>query len=569
MSARGRLGGAGNGVGTRGLCLPPARHRASVRRRVGSRSRRRSRSTLAVEEPGRASGRAARRARRRARPGSDDARLGARARARGGAAHGRLRAGRRSRQALLARASGDRGGTRRAAAGARGACPRPRWRSSIYPRGCGRWPWRSRACGHARGSFAPIFQATGRWRRWQWPSFASGASRRGSPRDRSAGLPRAARWPAWRSAAPSPSACAGSLAGWLDATGAPAAERGQALLMVLGAAFAILFAASLLVALGGALTGTARAQRAADLVALSGARSLRDDFPRLFTPPRLPGGAPNPRHLDRREYLARASEAARQAAARNGVDPDRLRLSFPDADSFAPLRVRAEVTASLDRGALPGQRGQSAGSASAARGAIRIEASAEAVAASAVFIGVDGRRARHAPPAAATRDRSPTGRARAMRPDVAVAFDRLAAAARRARDLAGDHLGVSLRRRAGAPVRRASRPPLGRAAGPVASPVRDRARPRAVVRLPVAGRERARFGFLKRYSLGAVAFRLHPWPGALFRRGRLLRLRPAHRRRRRRGRRRPSGLRARRASGRRSCAPRRAGTSPPGCWPRS
>ena len=71
---------------------------------------------------------------------------------------------------------------------------------------------------------------------------------------------------------------------------APAAERGQALLMMLGAAFAILFGAALLAALGGALTGTARVQRAADLVALSAARSLRDDFPRLFTAPRLPAG---------------------------------------------------------------------------------------------------------------------------------------------------------------------------------------------------------------------------------------------------------------------------------------
>ena len=136
---------------------------------------------------------------------------------------------------------------------------------------------------------------------------------------------------------------------------APAAERGQALLMVLGAAFAILFAATLLAALGGALTATARAQRAVDLVALSGARSLRDDFDRLFTAPLLPGGAPNPLHLDRREYLARAAEAAREAATRNGVDPDRVRVSFPDAASFAPLRVRAELAASVDTDAVRGQ----------------------------------------------------------------------------------------------------------------------------------------------------------------------------------------------------------------------
>ena len=108
--------------------------------------------------------------------------------------------------------------------------------------------------------------------------------------------------------------------GLVARAGAPTAQRGQALLLVLGAAFAILFAAALLAALGGALTGTARVQRAADLVALSGARSLRDDFPRLFTTPRLPGGAPNPRHLDRREYLARAASGGAR-----GRDPKRRR----------------------------------------------------------------------------------------------------------------------------------------------------------------------------------------------------------------------------------------------------
>jgi hypothetical protein len=225
----------------------------------------------------------------------------------------------------------------------------------------------------------------------------------------------------------------GRLARGLDGrAGAPAAERGQALLMVLGAAFAILFAAALLAALGGALTGTARVQRAADLVALSGARSLRDDFPRLFTAPRLPDGAPNPRHLDRREYLARAAEAAREAATLNGVDPDRLRVSFPDADSIAPLRVHAEVTASIDPEALPGERGRSSGDHSPARGAVRIEASAEAEA---------------SPPSSPSTSTGgmPTSasgggysgplayrQGKGMRPDVAPAFDRLAAAARQA-----------------------------------------------------------------------------------------------------------------------------------------
>ena len=49
-----------------------------------------------------------------------------------------------------------------------------------------------------------------------------------------------------------------------------------------------------LVAIAGALTGKARAQRAADLSALSAARSMRDDLPRLLSPRLLPGGIPTP-----------------------------------------------------------------------------------------------------------------------------------------------------------------------------------------------------------------------------------------------------------------------------------
>ena len=204
--------------------------------------------------------------------------------------------------------------------------------------------------------------------------------------------------------------------------GPVAAERGQALVMVVAAAFAVLFCAAVLTALGGAVTGAARAQRAADLAALSGARSLRDDFTRLFTPARLPGGAPNSQHLDKAEYLDRAADAARDAAVHNGVDPDRLRVAFPDRSSFAPTRVKTSVVASLDTRSLPG-----AAQTHRHRGdPVRVEARAEAEA---------------SPPAGAT-GTAPTmatgggysgplayRQGKPMRPDVAEAFDRMAAAA--------------------------------------------------------------------------------------------------------------------------------------------
>ncbi len=209
----------------------------------------------------------------------------------------------------------------------------------------------------------------------------------------------------------------------LDGPGGLTAQRGQALLVIVGAVFAIMLCAAVLTALGGAVTGTARVQRAADLAALSGARSLRDDFTRLFTPTRLPSGTPNPRHLDKDEYLARAAAAAREAAARNGVDPDRVRVSFPDRETFAPTRVKASVTAVLDPRSRPrrGGRGDH-------RDMVAIEATGVAQA-SAPSTG------------AATQPSMASGggyagplayrQGKPMRPDVAEAFDRMAAAASR------------------------------------------------------------------------------------------------------------------------------------------
>jgi hypothetical protein len=137
---------------------------------------------------------------------------------------------------------------------------------------------------------------------------------------------------------------------------------------------------------------------------------MRDDLPRLLAPPLLPNGLPNPAHMDKLAYLARARRAASGTARANGVDPARLRVSFPDLASFAPLQARAAVLARL--------QGSSA---------TRIEASAVAEAAAPALPG-------GGMPAMASgggyggplvyRD------GEGMRPDVAAAFDRMAAAAR-------------------------------------------------------------------------------------------------------------------------------------------
>jgi hypothetical protein len=190
-------------------------------------------------------------------------------------------------------------------------------------------------------------------------------------------------------------------------------ESGQALILALGGTFVLLAGALALVAIAGAVTGKGRVQRAADLVAISAARSMRDDLPRLLSPPTLSNGLPNPVHISKLAYLARAQTAAVEAAAANGVDSGRLVLTFPDRNSFAPLRAKAAIVASLAVGGS----------------SYRVEASA--VAEAAAPPGGSG----STPTVASGGGYSGplvyrTGEG--MRPDVAAAFDRMAAAARSA-----------------------------------------------------------------------------------------------------------------------------------------
>jgi hypothetical protein len=190
-------------------------------------------------------------------------------------------------------------------------------------------------------------------------------------------------------------------------------ESGQALILALGAVFVLLAAALALVAIAGAVTGKGRAQRAADLIALSAVRSMRDDLERLLSPARLADGRPNPGHIEKATYLARARSAGLAVARGNEVDPVRVLVRFPDRDSFAPVRAKATVVAGLREG-----EGQ------------RVEASAEAEAAALYNAAAGG----------ATGVATGGGYGgtliyrdgEGMRPDVAAAYDQMAAAARAA-----------------------------------------------------------------------------------------------------------------------------------------
>ena len=195
-------------------------------------------------------------------------------------------------------------------------------------------------------------------------------------------------------------------------------EAGQATPLIVGLCLALVASALALAAFGGALSGKSRGQRAADLAALSGARSMRDDFPRLFVAARTADGSANPAHLSKRRYLARASAAVVDAARRNGVAAARVRVGFPDRDSFAPLHVRARIVGELELGT---------GASQARAGDVAVSAEAEAVPPTAPSAATSGG-STHATGGGYSGPLEHRG-GEGMRPDVAAAFDRMSAAA--------------------------------------------------------------------------------------------------------------------------------------------
>ncbi|MCO5316077.1 MAG: transglycosylase SLT domain-containing protein [Solirubrobacterales bacterium] len=197
--------------------------------------------------------------------------------------------------------------------------------------------------------------------------------------------------------------------------GASPGESGQATPLVLGAVFVLVLAAIAVVMLGGAVTGKARGQRTADLAALSAVRSMRDDLPRLLAPAVLPNGTPNPYHMPKPIYLARARLAAVRNAAANDASPMAVSVRFPDAASWAPVRARVSIGVTVPDGAGAGTT-----RARPVWAVARLSAplSMGTVPQMATGGGYSG-------PLAARQGKG-------LRPDVAVAFDAMAAAAARA-----------------------------------------------------------------------------------------------------------------------------------------
>ena len=118
-------------------------------------------------------------------------------------------------------------------------------------------------------------------------------------------------------------------------------ERGQVLLLMVVGLAAVLVGGFVLGAVARGMGAHDAAQRAADLGALAGARAMYAAYPRLFEPDAL-DGAPNPRHLHKATYVALTHAAAARVAAANGGGPE-VEVTFPDGETFAPVRVRVRV----------------------------------------------------------------------------------------------------------------------------------------------------------------------------------------------------------------------------------
>jgi hypothetical protein len=186
-------------------------------------------------------------------------------------------------------------------------------------------------------------------------------------------------------------------------------ERGQAVVVLLGLLLSIVVGAAVLAAVAAGIGAHQERRGAADLAALAGAEAMRVAQPRVFEPAELDHGVRNPRHLERAEYLELARRAALTTARRNGAR--NVAVAFPDADAaaLAPTRIAVTVT---DPIRIAGREVTRAARAVAEVATVTLPAAGGDL--SGEYRGPLTQR-----------------QGKRMRPDVALAFDRMSAAARR------------------------------------------------------------------------------------------------------------------------------------------
>ena len=195
--------------------------------------------------------------------------------------------------------------------------------------------------------------------------------------------------------------------------------------MMLALVVVVLAGSVVLFAFGNAVGMKARRQRAAYLAAISAAQAMRELYPRLFEPPLIEPGVPNPRHLEEAEFRELAVAAAVRGAERNGVRRGATEVSF-GGTGFAPTRVTVRVRGEARVRAGPGRH-------AGGRVPLRARATAELVPGAGGGLPGTASGGGYQGPLAYRQGKP-------MRPDVALAFDRMAAAAR---DEAGLFLSIA------------------------------------------------------------------------------------------------------------------------------
>ena len=112
--------------------------------------------------------------------------------------------------------------------------------------------------------------------------------------------------------------------------------------MFVGGLAGLMLATVIVGAVARAVGKEAAAQRAADLAAVAAARVMHENYGRLFEPVMI-RRQPNPRHLEKSEYLALGRQAALQVARANRAPS--AAVTFPDAETIAPVRVHVSIRA--------------------------------------------------------------------------------------------------------------------------------------------------------------------------------------------------------------------------------
>ncbi len=179
---------------------------------------------------------------------------------------------------------------------------------------------------------------------------------------------------------------------------------------------------------GGAFVAKGRDQRVADLAATAAAKQMRKDYPRLFLPPTFANGLPNPLHLSASRYRDRAKATALRSARANGarariqsvqLGSESIQLISGSAPTIVTVKTERRHAVQVPAGDAAGSRKSVRVTATATAGLrFSFDALPDPNPRNASGGGFDG--------PLAYRQGKP------MRPDVAAAFDHLAAAARSA-----------------------------------------------------------------------------------------------------------------------------------------